>query len=555
LVRAGVLRPGRPDVVAKQLKALAQWGPTPAAGYRAAAARYGDATAVVDDHETVTFADFEGRATRLAHALAELGAGPEVRVALLCRNHSLLLEAIVACSSLGAAAVLANTGMSSEQVRATVEDLNVRILLTDAEFLPTLGNLAQRVRTIVGWSEPGETVIPHRLTASNLVAEASTRPLKPPPRPGRTIVLTSGTTGVPLGARRPNPPGLAAAAPILSRIPLRAGERMFVSSPLFHTWGFAAIQVGMALHATLVLRRRFDPEQALRTVAEQQVTAMFVVPVMLQRILDLPKKVRDSYDTSSLRVIASSGSALPAHCVTGVLDAFGNVLYNLYGSTEVSWASIATPTELRAHPTTAGRPPLGTRVAILDDDGHKVPTGSTGRIFVGNDMLFDGYTAQRRGDGDAPQATPHKERHGGLMATGDLGWIDEDGLLYVAGRDDDMIVSGGENAFPREVEDVIAALDGVREVAVTGVPDETFGQRFVAYVAVEPGKQGAVGGESGDQRGGLTADDVKAAVKSRLAAFSVPRDVVFVDALPRNATGKVVLRELPKPPEPQEPAR
>jgi acyl-CoA synthetase (AMP-forming)/AMP-acid ligase II len=521
-------------MIAKQLIALAHWGPTPAAGYRAAAARYGQETAVIDDRETVTFAELDERATRLAHALAAVGAGPEVRVALLCRNHSLFVEAIVACSSLGAAAVLANTGMSAEQVRGTVEDLDVRIVLADAEFLPKLGNLPS-VRTILGWSEPGETVIPHRLTASNIAAGASTRPLDPPPRPGRTIVLTSGTTGAPLGARRPNPPGLAAAAPILSRVPLRAGERIFVCSPLFHTWGFAAIQVGLALHASLVLRRRFDPEQALRVVEEHQVTAMFVVPVMLQRILDLPEKVRNRYDTSSLRVIASSGSALPAHCVTGVLDTFGDVLYNLYGSTEVSWASMATPAELRAHPTTAGRPPLGSRVAIFDNAGDEVPTGTTGRIFVGNDMLFDGYTERRGGKGEAPLLPPQKERHGGLMATGDLGWINDDGLLFVAGRDDDMIVSGGENAFPREVEDVIAALDGVREVAVAGVPDEKFGQRFAAYVVPKPSRPSAA----------VTADGIKAAVKARLASFSVPRDVVFVDALPRNATGKVVLRELP----------
>jgi acyl-CoA synthetase (AMP-forming)/AMP-acid ligase II len=222
-----------------------------------------------------------------------------------------------------------------------------------------------------------------------------------------------------------------------------------------------------------------------------------------------------------LRVVAVSGSALPGGLATRFMDAYGDVLYNLYGSTEASWVSIATPEELRHAPNTAGRPPHGTRVSIVSQAGAPMPPGHTGRILVGNEMLFEGYTNGTSG-----------ARQDGLLATGDLGHVDQDGLLYVDGREDDMIVSGGENVFPSEVEDLLAGLPQVREVAVVGVPDAEFGQRLVAWIALYPGEV-------------LDADAVREYVRRNLARFAVPRDVRFVRALPRNATGKVVPRDLP----------
>jgi fatty-acyl-CoA synthase len=202
------------------------------------------------------------------------------------------------------------------------------------------------------------------------------------------------------------------------------------------------------------------------------------------------------------------------------MDAFGESLYNLYGSTEVAWATVAGPADLRAAPGTAGRPPRGTVVKILDERGDTLPTGSSGRIFVGSEMLFEGYT----GGGD-------KDRHGELMATGDIGHFDADGRLFVDGRDDDMIVSGGENVFPGEVEDLLAGVTGIREVAVVGVPDEEFGQRLRAVVSLHPG---AV----------LSEVELQEHVRGHLARYKVPREVVFVEQLPRNATGKILKREL-----------
>ena len=282
--------------------------------------------------------------------------------------------------------------------------------------------------------------------------------------------------------------------------------------------------LAIGLSSTVILRRRFDAEQTLRAIDEHGVTALVVVPVMLQRILERGPAVVRRYDTGSLRVIAASGSTLPGELATRVMDAFGDVLYNLYGSTEVAWATIATPADLRAAPGTAGRPPRGTVVRLLDADDRDVAAGQTGRIFVANELVFDGYTG---GGGKAVVD--------GLVSSGDLGRFDEAGRLFVEGREDEMIVSGGENVFPREVEDAIAALDGVPEVAAIGVPDGDFGQRLRAFVVRRNGAT-------------LTDGDVKQHVKVNLARFKVPRDVVFLDELPRNATGKVLKRELAKLP-------
>jgi fatty-acyl-CoA synthase len=242
---------------------------------------------------------------------------------------------------------------------------------------------------------------------------------------------------------------------------------------------------------------------------------------MIQRILGLPEETLDSYDLSSLRITSLSGSALPGELALAWMDRFGDNVYNLYGSTEVAYATIATPEDLRAAPGTAGRPPRGTEVRLLDENGREVPRGEVGRIFVGNEMSFEGYT----GGGN-------KEAIDGLLSSGDVGHIDADGRLFVDGRDDEMIVSGGENVFPREVEDLIADRDEVAEVAVIGVEDAEFGQRLKAFVVL---REGAAN---------MSAADVAAHVKANLAAYKTPREVEFMDELPRNATGKVLKREL-----------
>jgi fatty-acyl-CoA synthase len=295
---------------------------------------------------------------------------------------------------------------------------------------------------------------------------------------------------------------------------------MVIAAPLFHSWGFGNFTIGLVLGNRLVLNRRFDPEATLATVERHRAQVLAAIPVMLQRILELPPDVIARYDTSSLRLVPLSGSALPGDLATRWMERFGPNLYNLYGSTEVGYATVATPEDLRVAPGTAGKPPAGTVVKVLDDRDHEVATGERGRIFVSSALLFDGYT----GGGS-------KTMVDGMMSTGDTGYFDENGRLFVEGRDDEMIVSGGENVFPREVEDLLASHDGIVEAAVIGVPDEQFGQRLKAFVVLEPGAS-------------MSADDVRAYVRENLARFKVPRDVEFIDELPRNATGKVLKRTL-----------
>jgi acyl-CoA synthetase (AMP-forming)/AMP-acid ligase II len=304
-------------------------------------------------------------------------------------------------------------------------------------------------------------------------------------------------------------------------VPLDAGSTYLVSAPLFHAHGYGQFSGGAGLGCTLVLSPRFDPEHALALIERHRVEAWAVVPVMLKRVMELPADVRDRYDTSSLRVVLSSGSALPGGLARDFMGRFGPVLYNLYGSTEVAWATIATPDDLLAAPGTAGRPPPHTRLEILDRDGKPLPRGETGRIFVAHEMLFDGYT-----DGTV-RATAAQ----GMMTAGDLGHLDGEGRLFVDSREDDMIVSGGENVYPGEVEGVLNEHPDIDEVAVVGVEDEQFGERLVAFAVAR-------------RDSGLSEQGVIVYAKETLALFKVPREVRLVDELPRNALGKVLKKKL-----------
>nr|CEL16616.1 Long-chain-fatty-acid--CoA ligase [Kibdelosporangium sp. MJ126-NF4]CTQ89033.1 Long-chain-fatty-acid--CoA ligase (EC 6.2.1.3) [Kibdelosporangium sp. MJ126-NF4] len=512
LAKAGALAPGRPDRMLRQMAQLAKWGATVAGGYQASAVRIPNEVSYHDELTSHTFAEVEERTNRMANLLAKYWVTEGSRVALMCRNHGTMLEAFIACGKLGADVLLMNTGLAAAQIAEVIRQHRPTLLMVDDEFAGLTTYLPPNLPRIRTWAEPfgrGPNV-------EELIAHGTPDRITPPKKPGKIVVLTSGTSGTPKGAKRPTPRGLGNAAAVLSRIPLRAGEKMLVAAPMFHTWGLAAVQLGMPLRSTLVLQRRFHPQSALQAIEEHKCTSMFAVPIMLQRMVDLPKAVRERYDTSSLRVVASSGSALPGRLAEKFMDAFGDILYNLYGSTEVSWGTVADPRDLRAAPTTAGMPPLGTRIAILQGAGVPTPPGVIGRIFVGNDMLFDGYT------NGANLALRHS-----LMDTGDRGYLDADGRLFVEGRDDEMIVSGGENVFPGPVEEALTALPQVLEAAVVGVPDYEYGQRLAAYLVLRPGAQ-------------LDADFVRRYVQERLARFAVPRDVVFVEDLPRNATGKVL---------------
>jgi acyl-CoA synthetase (AMP-forming)/AMP-acid ligase II len=402
-------------------------------------------------------------------------------VALLCRNHAGLVEALLAASKLGADVMLLNAGLGPPQLHKVLRRERPAVVIHDEEFTEAVK--VRGLRCLLAWHDD---------------------------------LQTSGTTGLPKGAARPESDTLATPLALLDRIPLRARRVTLIAPPLFHSWGYLQFGLAVAVRATIVLQRRFDPEAVLAAVARDRVDTLVLVPTMLARILELPPAARRSHDTSSLRVVAVSGSALAAELATRFMDEFGEILYNLYGSTEVSWAAIATPADMRAAPGTVGRPPRGTRVAIYDHLGRPLPAGSPGRIFVGNQTVFEGYT-----DGRGKQLID------GLVSTGDIGRIDDAGRLFVDGREDDMIVSGGENIFPSEVEEVLIGHPAVAEATVIGVEDERFGQRLKAYVIPASGAT-------------VTEKELKQLVRTRLSRFKVPREIEFVTGLPHNEAGKVV---------------
>jgi fatty-acyl-CoA synthase len=519
ITRTGLLHPVRPDRAVRMAQGVAKWGQTAAAAVAVAGARHPDRTAIVDEGGRVTWGELDSRTDALAAQLRHDGHGAATVFGILAGNSAAFVEALTVAAKVGADAVLLNTGFSPRQLGEVARREGVTCVLHDDD--PEVGGAV---------AEAGLAGLP-MWPGVRPSGDGATPP--PPGRQGGVILLSSGTTGTPKGAKRDLAAGAGAGAlgravgtltsslGMLSRLPLRGGETTLIAAPLFHTWGLSNALLCAAFASPMVLRPRFDPVDVLATIERERVGTLVAVPAMLQRILALPEAERRAHDTSSLRVVASSGSALPGRLATRWMDAFGDHLYSLYGSTEVAAVALAGPRDLRAAADTAGPIVSGVSVRLLDDDGHEVRRGTTGRIFVRSGLLFEGYT----GGGSKPVIDGH-------MGTGDVGHLDDDGRLYVDGREDDMIVSGGENVFPQEVEEVVLAHPAVADAAVVGVPDPDFGQRLRAVVVVRPGAPAP------------TADEVRDHVRRNLARYKVPRDVVFRDELPRNTTGKVLRREL-----------
>jgi acyl-CoA synthetase (AMP-forming)/AMP-acid ligase II len=519
LREVGLLRPMGPGRTRRLVRTLLKWGTSPAAGPAVAAIRDTHVVAVRDELGELTFEQVHLRSNALAHALAQHGVKAGDGVGIMCRNHRGFIDATMAGAKLGASILFLNTAFAGRQLVDVMTREGPQVLIYDEEFEGLLEGLPEEITRIVAWHEDGGQATGRRL--QDLIDDGDPSEPDRPAEDARFVILTSGTTGTPKGAQRSSGMGLSSIAALFDRIPYHHGDTMMIAAPMFHSWGFMHFMVAMATGCTMALRRKFDPEDTLRAMAETRAQVLAVVPVMMQRILELPEETLRSYDLSALRITAVSGSALPGEMAIRWMDLFGDSVYNLYGSTEVAYAAIAGPEDLRAAPGTAGTPPRKTVVKILDQDGEEVSPGETGRIFVGSETAFEGYTG---GGG--------KEEINGLLSSGDVGYFDENGHLFVAGRDDDMIVSGGENVFPREVEDLLAEHGGIAEAAVIGVDDAEFGQRLKAFVVVKDGRKGP------------SEDDLKGYVKQSLARYKVPREVVFLDELPRNATGKVLKREL-----------
>jgi fatty-acyl-CoA synthase len=516
LREAGILEPMRPDKALKIGSTFVRWGASPATGVTTAAIHHPHELAIVDERGALSWQRLHLRSNALAHSLAQLGIGPGDGVGVMCRNHRGFIETTLAAAKLGASALYLNTMFAGPQLAEVTKREGPKALVYDEEFTGLLSAVDPSVKRIVAWCD-GEVSEP---TLESLIESGDESDLKPPPEKPKFVILTSGTTGTPKGAQRSSPEGLMPIAALIDKIPFRSRMTMMIAAPLFHSWGFFHFVMSLPTASTMVLRRKFDPEETLKAIEQSRADVLAAVPVMVQRILALPEETLQRYKLPTLKITSLSGSALPGELAIAWMDHFGDNVYNLYGSTEVAYATVATPEDLRAAPGTAGKPPRGTKICLYDESGKEVPQGEVGRIFVGNEMAFEGYTG---GGG--------KEVIDGLYSSGDVGHIDENGRLFIDGRDDEMIVSGGENVFPREVEDLLADHDAVEEVAVIGVEDAEFGQRLKAFVVTRNGVE-------------VSESELTAHVKANLAGYKTPREVEFLEELPRNATGKVLKKDL-----------
>jgi fatty-acyl-CoA synthase len=517
MFEAGALKLESPQATVAMVADIARWGEIgmiPSANARRTPHRL----AVIDDEGTMTFRELDDAVNAVANGMVSMGVKGGNGVAILARNHRWFLIANFACARVGARTILLNTEFSGPQIADVADREGARLLVYDDEYSPVVSQANFELGKLRAFAETADG----DETLAQVVARCSKEPAPKASKHASLIILTSGTTGTPKGANRSTAPTLAPVGGVLSSVPFKSGEVTSLPSPMFHALGYLHATLAMTLGSTLILRRRFRPMTVIEDIEKHRATALVVVPVMLSRMLDALDGAERSYDLSSLRIVFVSGSQLGAELATRATKRLGPVIYNLYGSTEIAFATIAGPKHLEINPATVGPIVRGAKVKIFDEHGNEMPQGEIGRIFVGNFFPFEGYTG---GGG--------KQIIGGLLSSGDMGYFDDNGLLYVTGRDDEMIVSGGENVFPAEVEDLISGHPDVIEATALGVDDKEYGARLRAFVVKQKDSD-------------LDEDAVKTYVKEHLARYKVPREVVFLDELPRNPTGKILKRELRK---------
>ena len=491
---------------------LAMSGPSLALPYAMAALRFPRRVAITDDHGSLTYFELGRRIERLAKALSKAGIEPGSRVGILCRNHRGFVELNAAISRARAVPVYLNTGFGTAQLREVVEREGIVTVFHDEEFSDIVAEARTDSYLVAPESDP-EWSVPGLPAGSLMWNPPITRPSI------QNVLMTSGTTGTPKGAQRRGGNVDASALGPLFALPHRRGARTHIAAPLFHAWGLSQLALAAVYAQSVRLRRHFDGRRTVADLGHQRTEILIAVPVMLERILEAAPS-GDSFVAGNLRMTATSGSALSGSLSHRWMDAFGDNLHNFYGSTEVGHVAVASPADLRLAAGTAGRPVPGTTVRIVDDAGRDVADHATGRIVVRNGAHFDGYT----GGGS-------KLLIDGFMETGDLGSFDEHGLLHITGRVDDMIISGGENLFPAEVEEYLLTIQGIVDAAAVGLDDTEFGQVVGAAVVVDPGAD-------------VDLEAVRVKVRDGLANFKAPKRLIVVDEIPRNATGKILRRKV-----------
>ncbi len=481
-----------------------------------------DQVALVQGRRRLTWSAANARINRLANALASIGIQPGDRVAIMLGNSIEWFEAMAACQKIGAATVSASYRSTASELRYLLENSQAAAMFFDH------GNSEVVRKAKLGLIDDGHAIEvgPESQTEFEpyemfLLQGSEDEPAVERRRGGsRAILYTSGTTGKPKGAVRDlSKAGVGPLVGLLRRVPFRRSDRHLVAAPLYHATasGFAMIHLGLG--ATVTVLERFDAIDFLRTVDEQRVTTSALVPTMLRALVDVPAAEAARFDASSLRILVSTGAALDEPLERAVGARFGEVLYDLYGSTEMGYVTVATAEDKRVCPGTIGRPVPGVDVVLLDEQHTPVPDGEIGELFAKSSLTVEGYHGN--------QAATRRSRHGEYFSVGDLAVRDARGYLKLVGRKTDVVISGGVNLYPAEIEAVLATHPSIREAAVVGTPDETWGESLVAFVAAEVGAT-----IPGDR-------ELVEFCKQSLASYKVPRRFEHVDALPRNPTGKV----------------
>jgi acyl-CoA synthetase (AMP-forming)/AMP-acid ligase II len=519
LMQAGMITPKTPIAVATSLPWLLGRGPTLGVILKMNATTVGDKDAIRDRKGSLTWSELDELSNKVARALAAAGVDPGGKVGLLTRNGREMAAVAFAAQKSGVITCPLNTWAKTRELKAVMANVEPDLVVYDTAHADQVKETVAQGVPLVHVGEEKDA-LEGSTAFEDWIAGCSGASLPPftlhRGKP-KIVIQTSGTTGTPKGASRDaSAAGLGALASLLGSVPYKRNDVIVCPAPLFHSFGLATFTFGTAIGATLVLPPKFDAEEVLKLIEEHQATAVSLVPVMIRRIVQLPDDVKRRYDLSSLRIVLASGSAISQDLKKAATDLFGEVLYDLYGSTEAGWVAIATPEDIKKNPKSLGKPTDGIEVAVFSEDGERLGVNETGELYIKSNYMFEGYTSGET-----------KDERDGFMSIGDLGRIDEDGYLYIESRSDDMVIVGGENVYPIEIEDVIESLDKVEEVTVLGVEDDEYGQVLAAFVV-----------------GDVSEDDVVSICKEELASYKVPKRIKIVDELPRTSTGKVLKREL-----------
>jgi acyl-CoA synthetase (AMP-forming)/AMP-acid ligase II len=498
-------------------------------GAAANAKNFPDRTAVVCGPVRYTWTEWNRRINQLVHALAALGLRRGDKLAVMLHNCQEFLELANAATKTGIITVPLGYRLRGHEIEYIVNNSDSRALVFGAEFAPEIAAVMSSLSGIVpgGYVMAGTSDRDGRFSRYEdlLAVQPTSEPEDPAPPGMNSMIYTSGTTGRPKGVFRSGGVDPVLLLSLVQGFGLQMGAEVhLVPAPLYHSAPTLGSVLTIVLGGTLVIMSKFEPEEFLRLIDREKVTSSFIVPTIVKRVLALPDEVKRRYDMSSLRALIVGAAPFPVETKRAAVAYFGNCVYEYYGSTDAGLNTILPPSEQLARPASCGKVLDGQDIIILDDDGRKLGPGEVGNIYITNPLVRE---MQYYKD---PEKTKEAFR-GDYMTVGDMGYLDETGYLYIVDRKTDMVISGGVNIYPAEIEEVIHEHPAVLDVAVIGVPNEEWGEELKAVVQLKPG---AI----------ATADDIIDFCRERLADFKRPRSVDFVDEVPRNPSGKILKREI-----------